>query len=242
MNFLTRLWLDNKLKRTLAPNRCRLDSGIRGLRGQVALTLENDVKLHDIKVFAPQVKIGAHTDIVSGSELHHVSEIGRYCSISSRVVIGQDPRSHPLDWISTSHAVIASRLNQQPEAQSQNAEYHTQPTTVGHDVWVGRDVIIMKGVTVGTGAVVGAQSLVNRDIPPYAIVAGSPAKIIRYRFDEPTRQALLESRWWDYQLEALGHLSIEEPAALLDYLKQGANLPAAKIDTVTVSSDPLRIV
>lgn len=238
MNFFTRLWLDNKLKRKLAHNRCRLDSGIRGLRSAVELTLENDVKLHDVKIYAERLHIGAHTDIVSGGELHQVSHIGRYCS---KVIIGQDPRSRPLDWLSTSHAVIASRLTQHPEAQSLSAQCQDKPTTLGHDVWIGRDVIIMKGVTIGTGAVVGAQSLVNKDIPPYAIVAGSPAKVIRYRFDEPTRQALLESRWWDYQLGALGGLAIEDPAALLEHLKAGAELPRAKIGALTVSSALMRM-
>ncbi|WP_040262150.1 CatB-related O-acetyltransferase [Pseudomonas massiliensis] len=240
MNVFTRMWLDAKLKRGLARHLCRLDSGIRGFRGPVELTLERGVKLHDIKIFTGQLRIGAYTDIVSGCELHHVSEIGRYCSIAARVVIGQDRRSHPLDWLSTSHAVLKARLDQQPDAQGAEDQGLDFPTTIGHDVWVGRDVIIMKGVKIGTGAVVGAQSLVNKDVPPYAIVAGSPARVVRYRFDEATREALLQSRWWEYELDALGELAIENPALLLDQLKAAPVLKRADTDVLRVSNGPLQ--
>ncbi|WP_318781382.1 CatB-related O-acetyltransferase [Pseudomonas sp. Marseille-Q5115] len=241
MNVFTRLWLNARLKRGLARNHCRLDSGIRGLRNEGELTLEQGVKLHDIKIFSRQLQIGAYTDIVSGSELHHVSHIGRYCSVAARVVIGQDRRSHPLDWLSTSHAVLKARLDQAPDAQSATDPGPDFPTTIGHDVWIGRDVIIMKGVTIGTGAVVGAQSLVNKDVPPYAIVAGSPARVVRYRFDEATRNALMATSWWEYPLEALGSLAIENPSLLIAQL--GSNRPLQRLPTTTlkVSNLPLRI-
>lgn len=242
MNVFTRMWLSAKLKRGLARHGCRLDSGIRGLRrDNMVLLLEQGVKLHDVKVYSRQLHIGAHTDIVSGCELHHVSHIGRYCSVAARVIIGQDRRSHPLDWLSTSHAVLQARLDYQPDAHSASDQGMDFPTSIGHDVWIGRDVIVMKGVTIGTGAVIGAQSLVNRDVPPYAIVAGSPARVVRYRFDEPTRQALLASHWWDYQLSTLGQHAVESPALLLKELGTQGKPPLAEIHLLTISSAPLRI-
>jgi virginiamycin A acetyltransferase len=71
------------------------------------------------------------------------------------------------------------------------------PITIGHDVWIGTHCVILSGAEIGTGAVIAANSVVTGAIPPYAIAAGTPAKVIRYRFDEKTINELLESRWWD---------------------------------------------
>lgn len=76
-------------------------------------------------------------------------------------------------------------------------------TVVGSDVWVGRLSIIMSGVTIGDGAVVGAGAVVTRDVPPFAIVGGNPARVIRYRMTEPQREALLRIRWWDWPRERI---------------------------------------
>ncbi|QKZ02609.1 CatB-related O-acetyltransferase [Pseudomonas eucalypticola] len=237
MNMLKRMWLDHTLKRALRQHRCRVDCGIRGLRGKVKLTLERNVKLHGVKVFSKDLRIGAFTDIVSNTELRDVSSIGRYCSIGTNCVLGQNRKQHPMDWLSTNVALIDTRLQAMP---SPPADWDVTPTTIGHDVWVGRDVIIMEGITIGTGAVIGAQSLVTRDVPPYAVVAGSPAKMIRYRFDEPLREQLLASRWWEHDHSELAQLPTEDPAAFLAAL---AKLPPKPISdaTVQVSTSPLRI-
>ena len=76
-------------------------------------------------------------------------------------------------------------------------------TYIDHDVWIGSYVGIIGGVHIGTGAVIGAGSIVTKDVPPYAVVAGCPARIIRYRFDEEKRKRLLESKWWEYDAEKL---------------------------------------
>lgn len=67
---------------------------------------------------------------------------------------------------------------------------------IGHDVWIGTNAIILSGVTIGTGAIVGAGSLVAKDVPPYAIVAGNPAKVLRFRFSDELIAKLLQSQWW----------------------------------------------
>src|SRR5919112_1299826 len=76
----------------------------------------------------------------------------------------------------------------------------------GHDVWLGSGAIVMSGVTVGHGAVVAAHAVVTRDVPPYAIVGGNPAKVIRYRFDEETIAALLDAKWWELPREKIATL------------------------------------
>ena len=73
--------------------------------------------------------------------------------------------------------------------------------TIGNDVWIGRNVIIISGVKIGDGSVIGAGSVVTKDVPPYAIAAGNPAKIVRMRFDEETIKKLLKIEWWNWSLE-----------------------------------------
>lgn len=237
MNVLKRAFLDRKLKKTLAARKCRLDCGSRGLRNGIELTLEEGVKLHDVKLFGQRLSIGAHTDIMSGAELHEVSEIGRYCSIAANTVIGHSRQSHPLGWLSTHSKLFALRAARAPGAAGY---YVSAPTILGHDVWVGRDAMIMDGLSIGTGAVVGAQSLVNKDVPPYAIVAGTPARVIRYRFDPDTIERLLASRWWELAPDALADLPMEQPAALLEAL---AEKPTARLTPrrIRLHSAPWRI-
>lgn len=77
-------------------------------------------------------------------------------------------------------------------------EGHRYTTVIGNDVWIGRNAIIMGGVTIGDGAIVGAGAVVTKDVPPYAIVAGVPAKIIKYRFSKEVIEGLLQIKWWDW--------------------------------------------
>lgn len=236
MNFLRRLLLDHQLKRALTRNKCRLDSGIRGLRRDMELTLEYGVKLHQIKINSRRLSIGAYTDIVSGVELQNVASIGRYCSIARDVTIGQNRKSHPLDWLSTHSTLFAQRLAQ-PGAP---ALEDIKQTVIGHDVWIGMDVLILEGISIGTGAVIGAQSLVTKDVPPYAIVAGSPARVQRYRFEPEIIEGLLASQWWNLAPHQLVELKIEDPAELLKAFK-GVAIPNHQPSKVVVRSKPFSV-
>ena len=237
MNVFRRLLLDRQLKRSLAQNKCRLDSGIRGLRREMSLTLEHGVKLHQIKITAPRLSIGAYTDIVSGAELHNVASIGRYCSIARNVTIGQDRKSHPLDWLSSHSGLAALRHS---VAQGLRSPEEVPQTVIGHDVWIGMDVLILEGVTIGTGAVIGAQSLITRDVPPYAIVVGSPAKVQRYRFEPHIIEGLLASQWWNLTPHQLAELPMEDPAQVLDALK-GFVVPDSHPGKVVVRNKPFSV-
>lgn len=108
-------------------------------------------------------------------------EIGAYSSIAPGVQIGG--LEHPIEELSTS-----TRLSIRKSKRER--------TTIGPDVWIAASSVIRQGVTIGQGAVVGANSFVNKDVPPYAIVVGSPARILRYRFDETKIEALLKSRYY----------------------------------------------
>lgn len=110
-------------------------------------------------------------------------DLGSYCAIANAVHIGGMEHS----WWGPS---ISTWL-------SDECEYKKR-TTIGHDVWIGASSIVRQGVTIGDGAVIGANSYVNKDVPPYAIVVGSPAKIIKYRFGERTQKLLNESEYWIY--------------------------------------------
>ncbi|WP_213881848.1 CatB-related O-acetyltransferase [Pseudomonas sp. dw_358] len=235
MNFLRRTLLDRQLKRALARNQCRLDSGIGSLRRDMELTLETGVKLHRVKINAHKLSIGAYTDIVSGTELQDVASIGRYCSIGRNVTIGQNRRSHPLHWLSSHHLLVGMRQRADADEPAP-----IKQTVIGHDVWIGMDVLVLEGITIGTGAVIGAQSLVTKDVPPYAIVTGSPGTVQRYRFEPEVIEGLLASQWWNLSLDQLAQLPMEEPEQLLDAMK-GLTAAACAMGKVTVRSRPFSV-
>jgi acetyltransferase-like isoleucine patch superfamily enzyme len=138
--------------------------------------------------------IGDHTFIQKNSTVNH-AKIGKYCSIASGVTIGLG--QHPTTYVS-SHPAFYSKT--QPIAKTFSDKDIFEPfqkTEIGHDVWIGQGVMVKDGVRIGTGAVIAAGAVVTKDIPEYAIVAGIPAKVIKFRFDEVMRKKLLATKWWD---------------------------------------------
>ena len=129
-------------------------------------------------------------------------KIGSFCSIASYCAIGGGV--HPLDKVSTS-PVFYDKNNCFREHKFISIPFSEECKTVviGNDVWIGENCFIKAGVTIGDGAVVGAHSVVTKDIPPYAIVAGAPAKILRFRFDENKIKELLELQWWNWSDEQI---------------------------------------
>lgn len=149
-------------------------------------------------------KIGACT-YLAGAEVKQAL-VGSFCSIGTRSVIG-GLGIHPLQYLST-HPVFYSTQNQIAlKFSDKNSFQEYKRTNIGSDVWVGFGAIILDGVTVGDGAVIAAGAVVNKDIPPYAIVGGVPAKIIKYRFKDQIIQKLVQMRWYDWPIDVIKKLS-----------------------------------
>lgn len=142
------------------------------------------------------------------------TNIGKFCSISDHCVCGLP--EHDMTYVSTS-SVFCKGKNATKLSYGTLPHPEYQVTTIGNDVWIGANVSIRAGVTVGDGAVIGMGAVVTKDIPPYAIVAGVPAKVIRYRFDEETVAKLQELQWWNWSDEKLAAYgdSFDDPCELL---------------------------
>ncbi len=134
--------------------------------------------------------------------------IGKYCSIANDVYIGLG--KHPVNFFSTS-TIFYKKFNTLKIKLVDNdlafCEY--DKITIGNDVWIGARSIIMDGVKIGHGSIIAANSVVTKDVPPYAIVAGIPAKIIKFRFKEKKVNRLLLSRWWENKLSDIQNMSVE---------------------------------
>lgn len=156
--------------------------------------------------------IGAYTFLrdtvrLSGNAAH----IGRYCSIAPGVVIGDS--NHPTNWLST-HSFQWGDGQWIPSEAFRNfsrpKERKKAHTIIGSDVWIGANAIILSNVSIGDGAIIAAGSVVSRDVPPYAIVGGIPARIIRYRFDDQTIARLMKIRWWRFRPDDLFDIPFED--------------------------------
>ena len=175
-------------------------------------------------------KIGAFSYAVSG--YYFATTIGRYTSIGEQVQVGR--QDHPLDWLSTSpfqylndplfnvghdwpaaaafHAYQSHLVGQVPGTV-------LRPVQIGHDVWIGHGAMIRAGVTVGNGAIVAAGAVVTADVPPYAIVGGNPARVIRLRLPEKTAEALQALAWWRFAPWQLGAAPFHQAEELVPYLR-----------------------
>lgn len=126
--------------------------------------------------------------------------VGKFCSIGPNVQFLIDVE-HRSDWVTTYPFPV---LKDFPEAHGVTGHpYAKGNILVGNDVWIGLDAVIFSGVTIGDGAVIGARAVVTHDVPPYAIVAGNPARVIRNRFSEDTVKRLLVIRWWNWPVEKI---------------------------------------
>jgi chloramphenicol O-acetyltransferase type B len=124
--------------------------------------------------------------------------IGKYCSIASGVVFMMSGNyGHRHDWIVTYPLDIIE--GEKPKGRKALAGFQTKgDTVIGNDVWIGTEAMIMAGVHVGDGAVIAARAVVTRDVAPYTIVGGNPAKLIKQRFSDEDIATLLQVKWWDW--------------------------------------------
>ncbi|MEQ9876043.1 CatB-related O-acetyltransferase [Pectobacterium brasiliense] len=133
--------------------------------------------------------------------------IGRYCSIASGVTIMGT--QHPINRFTTSPLTYHDEFINYLEKETHLSHLKTPFSEnlalpfIGHDVWIGANAVLKGNITIGNGAIIGAHSVVTKDVPPYAIVAGVPAKIIRFRFEKSIIEQLLQLSWWDYKYTEL---------------------------------------
>lgn len=171
----------------------------------------------DRQVTNPNIKVGRYSYYSGYYHGHSFDECARYlppdegvdqlivgsfCSIGSGAAfIMAGNQGHRNEWISTFPFYW---MSEEPAfAGAQNGYEGAGNTVIGNDVWIGSEAVIMPGIKVGDGAVIGTRALVTRDVEPYAIIGGNPAKTIRKRFDERTVQMLLEMKWWDWPIDQL---------------------------------------
>lgn len=163
--------------------------------------------------------LGAYTDVGPGCSMSessmddysylagHVSmvwtTIGKFCSIAAHTRI--NPGNHPTWRVTTSHCTY--RRRQYGLDKVDDDEFfqwrRNHPCVIGHDVWIGHNVTILAGIKIGTGACIGAGAVVSKDIPPYAIAVGVPARVIKYRFDEATIERITSSEYWNWSRQEL---------------------------------------
>lgn len=171
------------------------------------------------------LRMGAFSYGVSG--FYFGCRIGRYCSFGEAVQAGRHP--HPMHWFSSSpffYQPYADVLDQPlpsthtltpvRDFKRRSPPVVARTTHIGNDVWIGHGAFLLPGITVGDGAVIAAMAVVTKDVPPYAVVAGSPAKVIRYRFTATHIERLSASRWWQYAPWQLKGARVDDIGAFLD--------------------------
>lgn len=179
--------------------------------------------LHPTTVFAPGVNLGVLVDAGRYTKFNfnclvQNCSVGSFCSIGAGTIIC--PTNHQTNWVTTHGLPFCKGEYPGEEYQAYQPhlpepECYTQRVNIHHDVWTGQNSIILPRVTVGTGAIIGAGAVVTKNVLPYAIVGGNPAKLIRYRFSDAIISGLLISQWWEQPLSVLEGLPWDNPEAFL---------------------------
>jgi acetyltransferase-like isoleucine patch superfamily enzyme len=163
-------------------------------------------------------KIGKYSYCGYDCEIFNTT-IGNFTSIANGVTIGGS--RHPMEWVSMSPVFYAGR----DSIRKKFARFELDQiplTEIGSDVWIGRGAIILSGKRIGNGAVIGAGSVVTKDVPDYAVVAGNPARIIRYRFEKSIIFDLQKLAWWDLSDETIEKYSnyVKDPSIFISKLQK----------------------
>jgi len=147
-----------------------------------------------------KVSLGEYSYIARNADITN-TEIGRFCSIGPNFCCGLG--IHPTNGISTSPTFYSTARQNGVTFVAENKVVESKRIIIGNDVFIGANVTVLDGVTIGNGAVIGAGAVVTKDIPPYAIAVGVPAKILKYRFDSDQIEKLLKLEWWNFEGEKL---------------------------------------
>lgn len=176
--------------------------------------------------------IGAFSFFGEGlSHLEHIKTVGRFCAFGPHVVTGSVEHSvrsispHPMftwkfddSWEEA--AVLYDDMNfiSQLHRKELELSVHQEKIEIGNDVWIGNGAYISRGVKIGDGAVIAARAIVTKDVPPYSIVGGAPARIIRKRFPDEIIEKLLQLKWWDYGPAIMKGVDITDIYSAVDVL------------------------
>jgi acetyltransferase-like isoleucine patch superfamily enzyme len=196
----------------------RLNPGARIIQSR----LLGPVYLNRNTQVGPDVVVGKYFGMNESCYVARAT-VGAYCAIGARTSI--NPFNHPTDWLSI------NEFQYHPNSFDWVPEYNDferlprtpdmfRHAVIGNDVWTGHNVNIMAGVSVGDGAVIGAGSVVTKDVPAYAIVAGVPAQIRKFRFPEKTIERLLRLKWWELELSDLSGLPFRDIDRCLDRVEE----------------------
>lgn len=194
----------------------RLNPGARIYRS----TLRGPFFLNQNSQVGPDVVAGKYSGMNESCYIARGS-MGAYCSVGARSSI--NPFNHPTNWLSIHefqyHANSYDWVEEYRDlARLERSADMFSTSTIGNDVWMGHNVNVMGGVTVGDGAIIAAGSVVTKDVPPYAIVAGVPAVIKRFRFPQSTIERLLDVKWWDLELSDLSGLPFRDVERCIDLI------------------------
>ena len=201
----------------LAYDMVRVAPGARILRSTVC----GPINMERISLIGPEAKIGKYCSLNQDAFVIR-ADVGAFCAFGARTAI--NPSNHPIDWLSI------HEFQYNPTAYGWISEYNDvnriertpdmlPRVSIGNDVWIGNGVNVL-GVNIGDGAVVAAGSIVTRDVPPYAIVAGSPATVRRYRFEDKIIERFLLAKWWELELEQIKDLPFRDVERCLDTIER----------------------
>ena len=188
--------------------RYRLARMVRGFHAHWNTYADNDCSFREFNRLYPgtclsNVSLGRFTYIAGATSGN--AELGAFCSVGPATVGGIG--KHPTNLLSSHPAFYSNRA--QAGFHFADKQYFDEApvTVIGNDVWIGAHATILDGVSVGDGAIIASGAVVHKDVPPYAIVGGVPAEIIRFRFDEATIQELLDWKWWNLSEQVLSELA-----------------------------------
>jgi acetyltransferase-like isoleucine patch superfamily enzyme len=196
----------------------RLNPGARIIQSR----LLGPVYLNRYSQIGPDVVVGKYFGMNESCTITRATA-GSFCAFGARTTI--NPFNHPMDWLSTHEFQYHPRsFDWVPEynafARLERTPDMLQHVTIGNDVWTGHNVNILQGINVGDGAAIGAGSVVTKDVPPFAVVAGVPAEIKRYRFPEAVIERMLRLKWWDLELAELSGLPFRDVERCLDLIEE----------------------
>lgn len=178
------------------------------------------------------------------SSFLHTSKVGRYSSIAHKVqIMGDD---HPADWVTTHPIAFGSYvkdfMRRECEIDHWDAvtPWAARPPgcEIGNDVWIGRDVTLGRGIKIGDGAIVAGGAIVTKDVPPYAIVGGCPAKIIRFRFEENILEKLLQLQWWNYPASTFARLKFSQVSEFIEKFADAAE-KSSQLGSISINVEDL---